>query len=83
MAFRGHSGWVSSVCWSPTSEYILCSGSYDSTIRVWDVRSKTPLYSVEAEDTDKKDKVLSVHWNGEKILAGGEDKKLRIFKAKV
>jgi ribosome biogenesis protein YTM1 len=41
------------------------------------------LYSVEAEDTDKKDKVLSVHWNGEKILAGGEDKKLRIFKAKV
>ncbi|KAF7732740.1 WD repeat-containing protein 12 [Apophysomyces ossiformis] len=82
LTLRGHSAWVPSVAWSPSSEYTLCSGSYDSTIRVWDIRSKGPLYTVEADDVSKKDKVLSVHWDSQKILSGGEDKKLRIYQAK-
>ncbi|KAG0177765.1 WD repeat-containing protein 12 [Apophysomyces sp. BC1021] len=82
LALRGHSAWVSSVSWSPSSEYTLCSGSYDSTIRVWDIRSKGALYTLAADDVSKKDKVLSVHWDSQKILSGGEDKKLRIYQAK-
>ncbi|KAI8388800.1 nuclear protein Ytm1p [Radiomyces spectabilis] len=83
LALRGHSAWVSSVSWAPNSEYALCSGSYDSSIRVWDIRSKGSLYTIDAEDASKKDKMLSVDWDGERILSGGEDKKLRIFKARV
>jgi ribosome biogenesis protein YTM1 len=81
MSLRGHSAWVSSVSWSKTSEYALCTGSYDGTVRVWDIRSREPLYTVDPEST--KDKVLSVFWDNEKILSGGEDKKLRIYQAKV
>jgi ribosome biogenesis protein YTM1 len=84
MSLRGHTAWVSSVCWSKTSEFALCSGSYDSTVRVWDIRSREPLYTVDAaEDKSKKEKVLSVFWDNDKIIAGGEDKKLRIYQAKV
>ncbi|KAI9015814.1 WD40-repeat-containing domain protein [Phycomyces nitens] len=83
LALRGHSAWVSSVSWSSTSEYTLCSGSYDSTVRIWDIRSKGPLYTIEAEDSTKKEKVFGVHWDGERVLSGGEDKKLRLYQAKV
>ncbi|PHZ16805.1 WD40 repeat-like protein [Rhizopus microsporus ATCC 52813] len=82
LALRGHSAWVSSVSWSKTSEHMLCSGSYDSTVRVWDIRSsKEPLYTMDS--AENKEKVLSVYWDNEKILSGGEEKKLRIYQAKV
>lgn len=82
LALRGHTGWISSVSWSPKSEYTLCSGSYDATVRVWDIRSKGPLYTVNADDNDDSSskKVLSVDWSGDQIVCGGEDKKLQIFK---
>ena len=81
MTLRGHLGWISSVSWSPSSEYSLCSGSYDGTVRVWDIRSKGPLYTINDEDHQENDKVYAVDWNGKHILSGGEDKKLRIYQA--
>ncbi|CAO3703284.1 unnamed protein product [Rhizopus stolonifer] len=82
LTLRGHSSWVSSVSWSKNSEYTLCSGSYDSTVRVWDIRSiKEPLYTVDA--AENKEKILSVYWDNEKIVCGGEEKKMRIYQAKV
>lgn len=38
---RGHSGIVERVSFSPTSETELASCSADSTLKLWDVRSKT------------------------------------------
>ncbi|KAG1247993.1 hypothetical protein G6F68_013969 [Rhizopus microsporus] len=82
LTLRGHSAWVSSVSWSKKSEYTLCSGSYDSSVRVWDIRSsKEPLYTVDA--AENKEKILSVFWDNDKILCGGEEKKMRIYQAKV
>ena len=36
--FHPHKGWVSAVEWSPCHEHQLASGSYDHSIRVWDIR---------------------------------------------
>jgi len=35
--FRGHTGPVASVSFSPDSQR-LASGAYDGTVRIWDVR---------------------------------------------
>ncbi|KAI8991790.1 WD40-repeat-containing domain protein [Mycotypha africana] len=84
MSFRGHSAWVSSVSWSKTSQYNLCSASYDSTLRIWDVRSsKEPLFTVNTSSEDNKEKIFSIYWDNDRLLSGGEDKKLSIHKAKV
>ncbi|KAI8149385.1 WD40-repeat-containing domain protein [Fennellomyces sp. T-0311] len=82
LALRGHSGWVSSVSWSHVSEYLLCSGSYDATVRVWDIRSKGPLYTVNGGDASSKEQIFSVDWDGQFLLSGGQDKKLRIYQTK-
>ncbi|CAO3599388.1 unnamed protein product [Absidia cylindrospora] len=79
LALRGHKGWVSSVSWAPNSPYSLCSGSYDGSIRIWDIRSKGPVYTLQEQDHPK---VLAVDWCGERIISGGEDKKLGLFQAK-
>jgi len=39
MTLRGHSNGVVSLAGHPSNGYILCSGSHDGTVRVWDVRS--------------------------------------------
>jgi ribosome biogenesis protein YTM1 len=48
---------------------------------VWDIRSKGSLFTIQEEN--KQDKVYDVNWDGDKILSGGEDKKLNIHQAKI
>ncbi|KNC99294.1 uncharacterized protein SPPG_05548 [Spizellomyces punctatus DAOM BR117] len=78
-----HTNWVSSVRWSSTNSYTFVSGSYDSTIKVWDIRSTTPMYTLAGGDKTKEQKVFGVDWVGEYIFSGGEDALLRSFAAKV
>jgi superkiller protein 8 len=53
----GHSGWVFSVDWSDTGEYLL-SGSYDGKAKVWSVDQRTCVAT-----HSETDKVLwSVKW---------------------
>ncbi|ORZ00576.1 WD40-repeat-containing domain protein [Syncephalastrum racemosum] len=78
---RGHTGWTSSVSWSPKSEHILCSGSYDGTVRVWDLRSRGALHVMQQDNAS--DKIFSVFYGDDKIIAGGESKKLTIYEAKI
>lgn len=55
-----HQGWVVSVNWSPVDEHQLLSGSYDSTLKLWDIRSnKLPLYTISAHEG----KVLCSDWS--------------------
>lgn len=81
LKLASHTNWVSTVSWSPTSMYTLASGSYDSTIKVWDIRSTTPLYSL-AGATEDNQKVLSVDWADGLIYSGGEDSLLRVHTCK-
>ena len=78
--YTSHTGWVSSVCWSKTNEYLFVSGSYDSVMKLWDTRSpKAPLYNM----TGHEEKVLAVDWSiPQYLLSGGADNHLKIFQYK-
>ncbi|KAJ3021352.1 WD repeat-containing protein 12 [Thoreauomyces humboldtii] len=83
LSLTSHTSWVSSVRWSPTSAYAFASGSYDSSVKVWDIRSTAPLYTLSGGDVKKEEKVFGVDWCGDLIFSGGEDAKLRTFECRV
>ncbi|KAJ1665719.1 ribosome biogenesis protein ytm1 [Coemansia sp. RSA 1813] len=79
LRLSSHRGFVTGVAWAPSSAYMLASASHDSTVKVWDIRSRTPLYTVHAtNDEDKGKKLLALDWHKSRLLAGGEGKSLRI-----
>lgn len=77
----GHKNFVVSLDTCPENEYMLCSGSHDGTVKVWDIRSNTPMYTITRENGETKDKIFASRW-AEKIgiISGGEDKKVQINK---
>jgi ribosome biogenesis protein YTM1 len=79
-ALTSHQGWVVAVQWSPNKEHQLLSGSYDSSLKLWDIRSsRVPLFTITAHEG----KVLCLDWSLPQLLAsGGTDKKLRTFSFK-
>ncbi|KAJ1559615.1 ribosome biogenesis protein ytm1, partial [Cladochytrium tenue] len=86
LRLASHKNMVSGVRWSSTSSYALASCSYDGTLKFWDMRSSTPLYTVRAVEPPATGgplppKLLAVDWDVEHgvVLAGGEEGKLRVF----
>jgi len=73
-----HTGWVSSVAWSPTNENLLLSGSYDAVAKLWDLRSASaPLYNLSGHE----EKILAADWTiPDLMLTGGADNHLKIFR---
>ncbi|GAA5886913.1 hypothetical protein JCM16303_006758 [Sporobolomyces ruberrimus] len=87
LSLSGHTAPVSSVASHPTNPLMFVSGSYDSTIKIWDARSpKQSLFSLDMPQKDDKepgsdkDKVLCVGWDGERIVAGGEGAKVAVWR---
>ncbi|KAJ3274502.1 WD repeat-containing protein 12 [Terramyces sp. JEL0728] len=79
MKFVSHSNWVSSLAKSETSGFHFASSSYDGTVKVWDIRSSIPLYSIG----DGESRIFDLDWKNELIASGGEDSKLHIYMAKI
>ncbi|KAH6560581.1 hypothetical protein BASA50_001390 [Batrachochytrium salamandrivorans] len=77
MKFVSHTNWVSCVSWSSTSAFNLASGSYDSLVKVWDVRSSAAVYSLQGADAGNK--VFGLDWSGDLLCTGGEDTKIHAF----
>ncbi|KAJ9077961.1 ribosome biogenesis protein ytm1 [Entomophthora muscae] len=96
LSLAGHSNWVSSVEWQGSNQHRLISASYDGTLRVWDLRSKTsqftllhsdsvelPKYdprTVSADHPTFQNKVLALGINGQLMASGGQDCHLKLHK---
>jgi WD40 repeat protein len=76
LKLSGHTAWVSSVAWSPAEAHVLASAGYDHTVRIWDLRATSALFTIAAHT----DKVLCLDWAAQYILSGGADRQLRIFR---
>ena len=55
---------------------LFVSSSHDGKLKIWDMRSQSPLYSVDKH----KGKALCVGWYGNSIVSGGTDCKFHVMK---
>lgn len=70
--YRGHTGSVEDVAWSPTEETVFASCGVDKTVRIWDTRKSTDsMITVPAATCD----VNVIAWNSAvpHLLASGND----------
>ncbi len=74
--YSSHTDWISSVAWHPTSEHHVVSASYDTTLKLWDIRASIPLHTLEGHT----EKVLCVAWSGPNaMVSGGADCLLQTY----
>lgn len=78
MTLRGHVNMVSSISPSPENDYSLVSGSYDSTCRVWDLRSVRPSTTEEGSGrVSEPAYTIGREWlKGKKLPAAGDGAKV-------
>lgn len=75
-AFNSHTDWITSIAWSPQSEYQVLTSSHDKSVKLWDTRAVVPLHTLEGHT----DKVLCAGWCQQKRAAtGGADCKLMLY----
>jgi WD40 repeat protein/serine/threonine protein kinase len=73
---QGHTNGVTSVAVSPDGRHIV-SGSYDKTLRVWDLGTGRCLNTLQGH-TESVDSV-AVSPDGRQIVSGSNDKTLRVW----
>lgn len=77
-AYSSHTGWITSVKWQTGSDYLFISGSFDTKVKQWDLRStKAPLFDLVGHEG----RVLSVDWtNPNYICSGASDSFMKVYK---
>ncbi|TRY71553.1 hypothetical protein TCAL_05401 [Tigriopus californicus] len=78
-SLTGHHSRVIAMAWSPHTEGMLVSVSYDTTVQIWDVRSEVGL----ANFSGHEGRLVTCLWSPsdpDVILSGGEDCSLLIWK---
>lgn len=77
-AYSSHTGWITSVKWQSNSDYLFISGSFDTKVKQWDLRStKAPLFDLVGHEG----RVLAVDWtNPGYICSGASDSFMKVYK---
>ncbi len=80
VTLRGHRSRIQSLAFSPNGN-LLATGSYDKTVRIWDVSTKKSYDSPPIVLDDHKDFIWSVVFtsDGQHVLAGTRDKQFRVW----
>lgn len=74
----GHSGSVSSICFSPCGNFLISGGS-DSIIKGWDINTGRSIWTIKAHDKDINS--IDYHPEEDVVLCSSQDKKLSLIKA--
>src|SRR6266704_2048339 len=76
--YRGHSGRVMGVAWSPDGKRIA-SGSNDGTVQVWDAANGGHVYTYRGH----LERVVTVAWSpdGKRIASGSDDGTVQVWDA--
>jgi len=76
VTYRGHTGAVKAVAWSPDNRFIA-SGGYDTTLQIWD----GALGTVRSTYRGHLDPVVAVAWSpdGQSLVSGSLDTTARIW----
>ncbi|PPQ65191.1 hypothetical protein CVT24_011375 [Panaeolus cyanescens] len=72
---RGHVGAVYRLAWSADSR-LLISASKDSTLKIWDLKT----YKIKVDLPGHTDEVYCVDFVADKVVSGGRDKTVKIWK---
>lgn len=75
--FAGHAGRVNACAWAGDGDSVVVTGSYDSTVKLWDTkaRSERPLMTL----SDAKDSVSSVDVLAHEVVVGCVDGRVRSY----
>lgn len=85
---------VPSIACHPTSNFTLATATYAGACQIWDVRSpKHALFSVQRKRDESSrtvtkngkvlgERLLATAWDGEVLVAGGEDGEVGIWHAR-
>jgi len=77
---KGHTKWITSLAWEPMISnyecYRLASSSKDKSVRIWDTRRRTLLYTLGGHS----DAVKCIKWGGQGLLyTASQDRKIKVW----
>ena len=76
LTLRGHSGWVTSLAFSPDGKRIV-SGSRDKVIKIWDTLNGRDLRSLRGHTNTVNSVAFSP--DGKMIASGSSDKTIKVW----
>ena len=78
---KGHGKKVALTTFNPSANSILASGSFDRTVKVWNIESGSCINTFKS----MKDNIYSLEWNrdGSLISCTSKDKKLYVFDPRI
>lgn len=75
--FSGHSGAVNACCFGGEGDGIVVTGSFDGTVKIWDLRSRSEKAVMTFDEA--RDGVSTVAVLGGEVFAGSVDGRVRVY----